>query len=454
MTATPVLSVTATQGTDRSRRRTLIALFPPTDPTMAGGGALVVFLVAWAAAVVRLGRDVGAGSIWAEDGTIFWSQERSGGLSELLLAPYAGYAHVAPRLLIWIIDRMPVTDAAIGVAVLAAAVQAGSAWTAYVVVRAHLRRAVPALMVAGAVAVIPVGPEVVLNLANVQWFLLFAGVFVQMWVPRGWLGWASQLVLGMALALSSPFGLLGAAAAVLRAAVVRGCRSVVSAVLLVAAAATQAVVMAGAGSTRLKPDPSVDSIGGGYLRRVIADGILGVGRNVPGEQSSSVLVGAAFLAGFVVLLVIAARRQGSARVVPVLGVLGLSVVAYAGPVVITGLNTANPHQGGRYYVAPALLWLVALVMVLPQASAEGRGAWAWASWLVTGALVVALGVGMWTSYRTPRVYRVGAPGWVAQLELARQRCAELGPDSTVDVAIAPQGWGVTSPCRLIVGDPS
>ncbi|MGV1006984.1 MAG: hypothetical protein ACOYBY_00030 [Dermatophilaceae bacterium] len=317
MRDTPTPPTTA----DRTRRSTLVTLLlPGTDRRMSWWGSLAVFGASFLVAVLRLGRTNGADMLWA------------------------------------------VADAAIALAVAAALVQASAAWVGNAVVRAHAGPLAAALLVACAVAFVPLGPEA-------------PATALQLWA------------------------------------------------------------ISGTGTTRATPAFRQEVLGFGYLRRVVTDGILGLGRLQGAETDTGQAAPLAVAAVFVALCLLKAHREGMLALLPTLTFLVLSWVSYAIPVMLTGVSATNPGFSGRYYVAPALLWIVALVLTRPTPGGSTAAAWA------RGTLYgLVLGVTVWgwaTSYPLVKGFlRAGAPRWSVEVVNAERACASLPLDATVQVPIA------------------
>ncbi len=175
-----------------------------------------VSTLAWRWLIVPLGAvvtllRVGGGAtatLYAEDGDVFLADALAKGPVEALLTPYNGYLHVVPRLLAEVVALAPVSQAATVAAVLSALVVGGLAALAARVVEATTASRWAAPAVAVLVVGLPLAQEEVLaNLANLHWYLLFAAALCLVWVPptRAWRATGTAVV---ALAvLSDPLAL-------------------------------------------------------------------------------------------------------------------------------------------------------------------------------------------------------------------------------------------------------
>ena len=182
------------------------AAHAPAGPAPPRGGSRRVVLVG--AAVVgyfRLGRAPLRGVVWAEDGAVFLADAYRTDLLTGAFKPYNGYALFQPRVMAELISWAPLTWQGQLLSVTAALCQAGVALLAFHVVRAHARTQVPPLLVAAVVAAVPVGIEVVDNLANSQWFLLAGAVLAVFWSPARWPGQVASAVVVFVAATSCPF---------------------------------------------------------------------------------------------------------------------------------------------------------------------------------------------------------------------------------------------------------
>jgi hypothetical protein len=153
----------------------LAAFWDPDDEPAApatGRIALLTFgvLLARRPSVLRFPQ------LWAEDGTIFLHDELVWGLRRAVLRPYAGYVHVFPRGVAALVALLPVRLTAWAYAITSLVVGAVvCAWFA----RAEYRRIVPddsarAAMCLAAAAV-ATGSEIIGNICNLQWYLLWLG---------------------------------------------------------------------------------------------------------------------------------------------------------------------------------------------------------------------------------------------------------------------------------------
>ncbi|MBS44183.1 MAG: hypothetical protein CMH83_13670 [Nocardioides sp.] len=438
-------------------------LLAPVPATRTGAlESVAVAVVAFLLASLRLGRTSYDGVVWAEDGPIFLQGAHEQGLLGALLDPYRGYAHVVARLAAEPVSHLPLTWQGVGISLAAVVVQALVALLVYHVVRAHRPGRPAAVVAALAVAVVPLGWEVIANVANSQWFLLAGAVLAPLWSPQRLVGRVgSALVLALAC-LSSPFAGLGAALACAVALCVRSRRSVVLAAVGVVALGVQALVMATAPARGdVTGQRDLAALPAGWLRRVVGDAVLGQARygdaGAP-HEAPGVLVGLlallVLLAGAVALLL---SGRGRDLVVPALLVV-VGGLAYAAPAYLTSIDTTEVSFSGRYYVPPAVLLLVALAMLAEAAWTRDRSVGSdrrpllLGAKVLTAALVAATAYGLVTSWQVPDGFtRYTDPSWSEAVTQARVDCDGRRPGAPAELWQSPSNWYVVLPCRVVGG---
>jgi hypothetical protein len=411
-----------------------------------------VFVLGFLVALFRLGLDLGGPRLWAEDGVTFFYHAATGeNLGSVMMETWAGYLHLVPRLIVELLRLLPLAGVAGAVVVVCALVQA---LTAAVTVRTLVGfgvRPLLAVLPAAAVCAVPLGPEVILNLANLQWFLLFLSVLVLLWRPRTRRGAVLQGMVVLLTPLSSPFGVLIVALAALRAAVLRTRGAVALLVMSTAATAVQLVVMLAGRSIRPEPAPvRVKPFLAAYLRRVLADGLLGLSRLPDIHYSPEVTTGLVLVAAFLVLAVLAVRRRGAPVAVQLAVLLGMSFAIYLAPMVIAGGTGLDPIFQGRYAVAPALLWLCAISVA--SSAAVGADPFGVAAWVVVVAFTVGGVWGMVTSYSVQVPLRETEATWATQATTNEEACSTLSGDAAREFRTPPAGpFDFTLTCRQIEG---
>lgn len=408
-----------------------------------------VFALAFLIGFFRLGSTSLRGVVWGEDGSVFLQGAHEHSLWGVLFKPYRGYAHVVPRLIAEPISHLPLAWQGLAICVAAAVVQALVALLAYHVVRARLTGRFAAAMAALAVAAVPVGWEVVDNVANSQWFLLAAVVLAPLWSPSRWPGRIGSAVAMAAAAASSPFAAVGVALACLVALCRRTWQAAGIAAAGLAGLLAQAIV--------IKTSPQRPALGTahhagplapGFIRRVVGDATLGVARH-SAPESPSVLIGLVVAAALVCGILVLARAGLRGQLVTPVVLLVFAFVVYALPVYLSNTDTAMVGPT-RYYVASAILFLTAVAILAELAYTQVRRGPTVAR-VIFGAMVVAVAYGMGSSYQAPDdSIRLHDPGWAQSVDHARHACAKH-PAGTAKIWQSPSWWATRLPCSSVLG---
>ena len=444
-----------TAGTTHRRSALSRALTPVVvPPTYA---ETVVALVALTAvAFFRLGPAALRGAPWAEDGRVFLQGAVDSGPLSGLLEPYAGYALVLPRLQADLVLLLPLDAVGVAICVVAALTQAAMGFLVLLLVRAHTPgRPVWGWLAALGVAAVPVGLETVGNVANDQWYLLVGSCAVALWTPSTRVGTVLACVVVVLTVTSTPFGFLPVASAGLVWLLTWGRHALWLAAVGTAGFAVQAVVILTAPARLPTPDTSAAEIGAGFLRRVVADAVLGSARH-DGLPATGTTAGVVVLVLVVGLLVAVGVLRGWEAVLAPAYLVGLSLVVY---LVILGASRAptdNAAFAGRYFVAPVAFLLAAVVLAAARAwgpgreggstTGAGRGTVPVVATRVLGAaLVLTSAVGVASSWQIPSEDpRLAYVGWSAVIDEARDECGAGA--ATTTVPISPPGWAVTLRC--------
>lgn len=421
----------------RSVRRHLASLWStsltdPIAPAAVVTATAVAAMLMFGRTATRLDR------VWAEDGVIFLEAAETGPLHENVLKPYAGYAHVLPRLIAEMVTWLPLHLAS--VAFIAAAVVVSLLLAAMVfmaladrVPSPWARAAVVAFLV-----VLPVGGEAVGNIANLHWFLLLTSVSILFWTPRSRSGTVTgTAVLAMA-AMSSPFGLALLAVAAVRAWVTRTRTSLVFVIVLAVAVGIQLAVMLQAPERDGAGTPSAVRLLSGYVVHVAAQ--TAFGERLAGHRWLALMLGTLVSALVALLLWAALRRgrtaQGNAFALVMMTASLATWVAFYG---LSGV--AAP----RYIIVPAALLLIGcLAVVSGERGVAGRSQ---AGRRIRMAVAVGIAVAWLISF--PLEPSPG-PAWSSEVDEARDTCADDG--GVADLSIAPSGWEMTLPCSVIESD--
>ncbi|GAB3857075.1 hypothetical protein [Dactylosporangium cerinum] len=215
--------------------------------------------------VISLSRG-GFNSVWAEDGQEFLTDALTLPWYEPFATPFNGYFHTVARACFALIALFPVPWAAALNAGTAAALTAALACLVAAAARDRLGPA--AGLVIGASAAVPMG-YVPNTLAQLQFPLVYAGLWMLLWTPTTRAARAAAVALPGLAALSSMLGLLLVPVALLRTARRRDRDSVLRALALLPGVALQLGSLLLGGSRRAvgeRPDLDPFSVAGTYLR--------------------------------------------------------------------------------------------------------------------------------------------------------------------------------------------
>ena len=285
------------------------------------------------------------------------------------------------------------------------------------------------------------------NLSNSQWYLLAGAVLVVFWDPAHWPGRIASPLVVFVAATTSPFAGLAAALAVVGWLVDRRPRLLPIAVAGLVGLLVQGwvVVHAPARDGPMHPGFDLESLVAGYLRRVVADGVLGSGRHGHGP-SPSVVPGLLVSVAVAVLVAAAiSRRRTDALLFPAT-LIGCSIVLFAAPAALTQWDTTQAYTAGRYWVAPVILLVTALSLLAEDAWLARDGRTDALPAVVAAVTVVACLAGIATSWWVPSWDpRHSGPSWQSQVEKARQHCQQ-NPSEPAVIRVTPHEWSVTLTC--------
>ncbi|NUR62582.1 MAG: hypothetical protein HOV87_28590 [Catenulispora sp.] len=374
-------------------------------------------------------------TVWAEDGSRFFQQSLHAGALKLLITPYNGYLHLAPRLAVDVARLFPLPYFAAVIAVTGALISSGLAVFVYRASAGHLRSRLLQAAVAAPLALTWVAQsEVGNNVADAQWFLVYASFWAALYQgPDKRYRAVAVSVIFFAVA-SDPF-------AAVFIPLLRRKRA--QAVGMAAGLLYQGIgiVFMGALSSRAaEREYDLPRSASAYLVHVVG--------HVLWPATGLWLVGAVFCAGLVAWTW---RGLARSRARITIAAFGYSILIYF------GLTIEGGFVAERYaYPAAALL----LAGIAAAAAESGQG-----HRLLAGAVAVSVCWGWFGGGPDARL-RAHSPSWRAQVRLAAARCASSGSHrdaaaatteteaATADVAIAPTGWKVHIPCSLLLRDVS
>lgn len=425
-------------------------LFPRIFPAERAGpwGPPRLLLAAAAAAVAAAGQLARQATIlpwhtmWAEDGSRFFTNAWLLPFGETVLLDIHGYILVLPRLLAGLSLLAPPEWAAAIFAAAAAAVTGVVAVTIYRAASGHIVRWPLRALLAGLVVLSPVaGAEVLNNLANLQWYLALAAFWMLLWQPstgpaRVWQGAGLGLT-----ALSAPIAVVFTPLAVIRLLVApRRARELAAPAIFFVGMAVQVVSVLATAPPRgagFAPVLAAQA----YAQRVALVGLVG-NENAGQLWQAYAWIGPVVAVMVLAVLIVVAVARGAGSAVPVLLAAGASMVFLA----LTGSGRGAAWQSAvwetgathakisRYLVVP-----VALVQAIVIKTLDGRpvrvpaGAWR----AVTALVVVGLVAGVLGDY-TASNPRSEGPLWREELEAARVQCRTVPDLEEVAMQVAPQ----------------
>lgn len=420
----------------------------PDDPGERMSAWVVggLLLLATAANLLRSAWGAPLDRLWAEDGAIFVSDAEVMSWSEALTHPYAGYMHAVARLITESATAVPTSYSAAAMSIGAALTTTALAIVVYRTLAGHLRSRALRAGMAGYMAVLPIGHEVVDVAANVHWVMLFASFCVLMWRPRSLTGIVIGALVLLLSATSDPFVVLLIPIVVARLFVVRERSGVAFLVCLVTGVTAQLVVMADAPERVLHPLTDPLRLAAYFATQVLSGGLFG--ENVSGADRPlgvrTVSLGAAGSA-VILLAAVACWRLGLRRVPPLAALAALyCVVSFVALVGLSGVSTI------RYAVPSALFLVLALVAATdrvlggePMSALTHRGA----PGIALASVFAVLVLGWMSSVPITETPWVGSR-WSAEVDRAEQVCAST-PQDEVALTISPRAWKVVLPCSVL-----
>jgi hypothetical protein len=444
-----------------TRRQRVRMLFPDDCTWTSAWWLVAVAAVGAAVAGLRLGH-LGMDTLWAEDGSIFYTRTARTVWSSLF-QPYAGYLHAGPWALASIATRLPVSWAAAAVAVADAVTLGALAAVVYCAARPVIARWYLRLLPALFLVACSVAGETTGSIANLQWPLSFVAVLVLLWNPRRPAPLVVSCIVLLFATMSSPFGLLLAPLAVVRIAAFGRDRGSLPAVAMLTGVTVQTYVML----TTTNDRASYHQVPVGPLARAFIQGSVGLtAQGVRIKAVPQLLAGLVVLVAIVVAALLVALGGDTRRAVVAAILLTGSLVLFAAPAVASGILLVGSHGAGRYYVAPAML-VASAVTILADAAWDRSGwrdrasrrAGGWRDRLggrqpvaaaLTAVLTGLLMLSAATSYRTPQPARKAVPNWSAGLAAARHACAAGARTATILISPpARSPWRVRLDCRFI-----
>ena len=419
-------------------------MFPPVAPVRAGWRSVLVWILAFAAGTVAvLLRQTGPGAldtIYAEDGQIFLQQLYDLGLVETLWKPYAGYSHLASRVLVAPVGAMSPSDAAAGLALAAAATTALLALLAYRALQAHIRSWPLRVVAAAAVVLLPAGQEEVWNVvANVHWVLVPVAALLLLFDPTSRVETAVAAAVVFLTAASDPIAVALLPLAVVRLLARLPRRTRVIPLALGAGLAFQVLFVARGGDSRgsdLEPMRNPVKLMLWWVYDLPGRTVVGTRWRGDIDARISWLGALVGLGSLAVLGWLAIRHLDRRALLVPAALVVTGALLYA---VYAGLAGARPP---RYAVPAGVLLVAAVALVLDRLRSALDATEARRLLAVAGAAAVIV----WGSNYRIDTRRSDGPRWSEEVEAARLRCD--GPDDREQLTVVPGlPWAVEVRCR-------
>lgn len=392
----------------------------------------MILLMAGAVVVSRRPDAVFVPQLWAEDGVEFFATAYNGGPFNALFLPYAGSLQTVQRLAAAIACLLPLRHVPIFLNGLAIAIQMLPVvllWTP------RFRRLVPdararALLTFVYLA-LPNSAEVNATITNANWYLALVAVMILV-APApatAWARWFDRVVLVL-IALSGPFSFFLFPVALVRWVRGRGRGLLERALVLLAGAVVQGVVLV------LNPRTFGDDPTTGLMTTVrIVDGQLFLAPLMGTVRAQRLLARPDALLIGVLVVGILLTAYGLWKGPPALRLLAL----FSGLMLCTTLFQPTPHgilmagaagmtigNGGRYFLASMLTWMSCLVWMMWRGWVPLRVC-AWI--LVAGACAI----GIPSDWRHPAFVDYGYQTNV-------ERFQQVPQGTRYDFALNPKGW--------------
>ncbi len=395
----------------------------------------------------QLFRQAGVASwrtVWAEDGSVYFSQTR--GIGNIFQG-YAGYLQLHPRLLGLLAHQIPIGDVAVYYAVAGALVTSLAALAVWhfsaQLISSRVLRAVLALNV-------PLIPALVLeqtaNGVNSLWAVLFAGWWALLFHPRRARDIVIASIVAFFAATSNGLALLYVPVALYLLWRRRDRpTAIVGAVFMVGIAIQVGVIFTATDTTPSSTSHLAD-LPGIYLVRVTGSAL--VGEHWLPDVWDSIGWGIAILGGVLLVVLVAflaVRSVGAQRLFGLL-TLGYSILLYVAPVYdrsTVGLRLFSDmayHPISTRYTTLSV-WLLTSGLFVMLSGSRLRNT---TRQVVTGVIVVQFAVVAAVGFRemTPRSK---GPEWGPSVTVAKASC-RTDPTKPVTLAVDPYPFDVVASC--------
>ena len=410
-------------------------------------GAQVLAVAAGAAVLlVRQAGHPSWNTIFGEDASVFLPRALLHPWSNLI-QPWAGYIQLVPQFLADLISRLPLHDAAAGLAVTGCMVASGCALLVYNASAGHIRSRALRCLLAAAVVLLPVAPlEVAANAVDTPWYLIFAAFWALLWRPasRGGPAAAALVCFG---AMSSQFvAVLLAPLVVARVIALPRLREQAPALGWLAGLAVQvpALLVQKPAQLRGSPMPALGFYADHVLTAVLAGWRLSRALTQAAGGAQTALLAAVVVAALGTWAFV--KGDGRLRMFIAAAVLfGLAAAVIPGTSrlwVVHLPSTAGWLPGSRYTVVPVLLLVSAgIVAVDAYLRRPGSHRAAAARAMAVVLLVTVLGAGWVADFRYYTA-RSGYQPWSRTVSSFDQSCRPRPPSVYIP------SLRVSLPCSL------
>ena len=397
-------------------------------------------------------------TFWAEDGHQFvqdWLQSEGIGT---LFRPYGGYQHLVPRSVTGlIVELVPVQWWAAATTAIACVITGGVAALVFVFSRDVIDNLVARIGLALVVVFVPLpGMELIGNVANSHWYLLYLTPWLLLATPRTRAGSVAMVLLALAVTLTEPQSILFAPLAVWRFVRVPRLRPMI--VAYAVGLSVQVVSALGDERGRTPGRPPWTSVAEGYWGNASLSIFTGNGRWTGAVLYPDWRVAGWWvaLASLLFLMLFAGYAfifgRSMVRVAVVTLLVGSVAIWCAGFILNNDHNLYYSAMGPerfvdltltRYGAIPSMM-LASMVPLACGVLVERRHR------LLPVAVVVIIGlvVVMSLNFVHRDNHRSGTP-WTSAVADARATCADTGA-STVDIETQPAAWLVTVPCSMLI----
>ncbi len=415
--------------------------------------SLAIAVVATAFAWFRM-NSTARGTMWAEDGPVFSARSLDPAAKPAgIFTPYDGYTHALPQLIsdaVWAV--VPIADVAAAFALASCVVAGGVAALVFALTGPWRLHIVGRLILAAVTVAVPNATfEVLGNLANLHWFLLWLAPFLFVFRPRTW-PTSVVAAVGVFLVVTSEIQSLLFAPLILIG--IRERRKILPGVAVAAGAAVQLLALSQGSRTRGTP-PDWLAVIDGYFLHAPLTGLTGVG------QGSSALVAyvgwdIAYAAALPFLVCAVWYAWGSRRRALTVAAIGAaSVILWvAGFAINYHVSFDYPEFSDsdltrgvaqlRYAIVPTMLLFAFVGLAVGRGMRERASRGAASATTVLCAAVLLAGF-----HVSDGGVRGNGPGWAAGIATARAEC-EDGLAQKVDIPLSPSPWSLTVPCERIL----